>query len=150
MDLRLLNIAHMILSIALVAITIGTFCAALYRFAVHALSLLVAVAIGTGLYDLTAQIVDSIIGGAVAGLIAMLAGSLLFSTSHSKLLRFILICGYSLPAGYAGYRISLSMLQLGPIEGFWLHAVAFLAAITTGLTAAIGLATPLAQRDSPA
>ncbi len=90
---------------------------------------------------------SSLAGGALAGLVAMIAGPVLYAASHSPLLRLILAISYGLPAGYAGYRIGLSLLPFGSIEGFWLHAAATLAAIATGLTAAIRL-TKLPDRQA--
>lgn len=138
----------MVMSLAITALGIGAFCALLYRFATHGLALLAAVAVGTGLYELTAHTLGSIAGGVLAGIGMMAAGPLLFSASRSMPLRFTLACAYGLPAGYAGYRIGLSLLQLSSVEGFWLQAAAVLAAIVTGLTATIRLAKPPGQQAS--
>lgn len=132
----------MIMSLTMMVLGTGALCALLYRFAIHALALLVAVAVGTWLYDLTANTFDSMAGGALAGAIAFIAGPLLFAASRSPLMRLLLACCYGLPAGYAGYQIGLSLLRLGTVEGFWLHGAATLAGIATGLTAVIRLASP--------
>lgn len=138
----------MIISLAVTALGIGAFCALLYRFAIHALALLIAIAVGTGLYDLTAHSFSSIAGGALIGLIAVVTGPLLLTASRSPLMRLTLACAYGLPAGYAGYVIALSLLQLGSIEGLWLQAAAALASIVTGLTAITRLANPPDRQTS--
>lgn len=130
----------MIMSLTMIVLGTGALCALLYRFAVHALALLVAVAAGTWLYDLTATTFGSFAGGALVGIIAFVAGPPLFSASRTPLPRIILACAYGLPAGYAGYQIGLSLLRLGTVEGVWLHGAATFAGIAAGLTAVIRLA----------
>lgn len=132
----------MIMSLTMMVLGTGALCALLYRFAVHALALLVAVAAGTWIYELTANTFGSIAGGALAGAIALIAGPLLFAASRTPFMRLLLACAYGLPAGYAGYQIGISLLRLGAVDGYWLHGAAALAAIVTGLTAVIRLANP--------
>lgn len=132
----------MIMSLIMMVLGTGALCALLYRFAVHALALLVAVAAGTKLYDLTANTLGSLAGGALVGAIAFIAGPLLFATTRTPFMRLMFACTYGLPAGYAGYHIGLSLLQLSTVDGFWLHGTAALAALATGLTAVIRLANP--------
>lgn len=132
----------MILSLVATVIGLGAFCALFYRLAVYAFPILAALAAGQGAYGLGAGIWGSLILGVLAGFMALILGTVLFSASRSVSFRLIMAFVFALPATYAGYLLGLSLLRIGAIDGFWLQALAATGAVAAGATAVLRLIDP--------
>jgi hypothetical protein len=102
----------MAVSIVLTMLGLGGFCALLFNFAVYALPatiglLLVTLAINTG----AGAIVGTIVG-AISSAIAFTLGNVVFVSSRSLALRWLVSLPFVAFAAYAGYSIVLKLSEL--------------------------------------
>ena len=117
----------MAVSIVLTMLGLGGFCALLFNFAVYALPatiglLLAALAINTG-----AGAIGGLIVGAIAGAVAFTLGNVVYASSRSLALRWLVALPFASFAAYAGYSIALKLSELSVHSSQWRRSSQLLA-----------------------
>ncbi|MDR3473562.1 MAG: hypothetical protein P4M09_18040 [Devosia sp.] len=121
-------------------IGIGTLCWLLFTFATLAFPLFVAVSVGIWLSTHGMDSLAAGLLGAIAGMVTLGIGQLVFVMAQATWLRLLVGVVYVVPAGVAGYYAALRLAELGPTSDVWKVAIAAVGATAVGVTALARLA----------
>ena len=132
---------------------LGTLCWLLFTFATVAFPLFVAVSVGIWLSTDGVDSLAAVLLGAIAGILTLGIGQLVFVMARAAWLRLLVGIVYVVPAGIAGYYAALRLAELGPTSEVWKVAIAAVGATAVGVTALARLAalvpTPVHHSQLP-
>ena len=131
-------------------IGLGTLCWLLFTFATLAFPLFVAVSVGIWLSTNGMDTLAAVPLGAIAGMVTLGIGQLVFVLAQAIWLRLLVGVVYPVPAGAAGYYAALRLADLALTSEAWRVAIAVVGAAAVGVTALARLAalTPTAVDHS--
>lgn len=107
----------------------------LFRLAVHALPVYVALAIGLVLRAHGSGIVVAILVGVVSGFATLAIGRTAFDHSRTPGLRVLIASAFAVPAGIAGYQATHGIGGLALGSGFMLDSLSVVGACIIAATA---------------
>ncbi|APG09515.1 hypothetical protein BKD09_14320 [Bradyrhizobium japonicum] len=122
----------LVIGILLNFVGLGIFCWALFALATHALPLFVGMTVGIYSFQAGAGPFGAAVTGLVAAGFTFVVGRYAFSVARSPIVRLVIGLLFAVPAGRAGYSVTLALAHLGiPSEG-WRESFAVLGAIAVG------------------
>lgn len=134
------------MGIVLIVLGLATFCVLLYHIAVYMLPFAVGLQVALWAIDTGAGALGGIAVGFVAGGMTFVIGHVVFATSRSLIIRWLVILLFAVPAAIAGYSVVMQISELGLVPApVWQHIFAVIGATVIGGTAIARLAAPLPQ-----
>ena len=124
-----------IIGVLLNVIGLGAFCSALFALAIHALPFFVGMTVGIYSYQAGAGPLGAIVVGFVLGGVTLVLGRYAISVARSPIVRLAIGLLFAVPAGYAGYDVTLALAHFGIPQEWWRESFAMLGAIAVGCTA---------------
>ncbi|MGH7184773.1 MAG: hypothetical protein ACREIB_00635, partial [Pseudomonadota bacterium] len=124
-----------IVGIILSVFGIGFFCWLLFTLAVYALPFFAGMIAGLAAYHSGAGTIGALIVGVLAGSATLVLGQIAFVTVRTPLIRTVIGLLYAVPAGIAGYHMTLGFSHIGVPSESWREAFAVVGAVLVGGTA---------------
>jgi hypothetical protein len=124
-----------VIGILLSVVAAGFLCWALFTLAVYALPFCAAVTAGMYIHHDGGGPVGVIGVAAIAGIVTLIAGQLIFSTAHSQLIRLGLALLFAAPAAIAGYHATHGIVAMTIPSEIWQQVLAVIGSIIVGATA---------------
>jgi hypothetical protein len=128
-------ITMIIIGVLLNVIGLGVFCWALFALAIHALPFFVGLTAGIHTYQTGAGPFGAILVGFVTAGFTLVVAQYAFSVVRSPIIRLLIRLLFALPAGYAGYDVTLALAHFGIPQEWWRESFAILGTIAVGCTA---------------
>jgi hypothetical protein len=129
------TITMLIIGVLLNIVGLGIFCWALIALATHALPFFVGMTAGIYTYQTGAGPLGAIVVGFVLGGFTLALGRYAISVARSPIVRLVIGLLFAVPAGYAGYNVTLALATFGIPQEWWRESFAMLGAIAVGCTA---------------
>jgi hypothetical protein len=134
------------MGVALIMLGLGAFCVLLYHVAVYMLPFAVGLQVALWAIDTGAGVVGGIAVGFVTSGMVFAIGQVVFATSRSLTIRWIVNLFFAVPAAVAGYGMVMQVSELGLVPSpIWQHVFAVIGAAAIGGTAIARLAAPLPE-----
>ncbi len=139
----------MFLFVLIIGLGLSVFCVMLYNLTIFALPFAIGLQAALWAIDAGAGAIGTLAVGIVTGSLALVIGQVVFSTSRSLLIRWLLILLFAGPAAVAGYSLAMEVSELGLIPSpVWQQIFAVISAVVIGSTAMVRLAAfPLPPAD---
>jgi len=110
------------IGIVLSLVGLAYLCWLLFVVAAYALPIFVGVTAGLVAYDSGAGPVGTMIVGAIAGALALMAGQIAFTVVRSFLVRAAIALIFAMPTAVAGYHAAYGLVSLGGRQWLsWVH-----------------------------
>ena len=117
------------IGIVLSLVGLAYLCWLLFVVAAYALPIFVGVTAGLVAYDSGAGPVGTMIVGAIAGALALMAGQIAFTVVRSFLVRAAIALIFAMPTAVAGYHAAYGLVSLGGAAEGWRQAMAVMGAL---------------------
>ena len=124
-----------IVGILLGIVGLGFLCWLLFTLAVFVLPLFAAVSAGMYVHDSGTGPIGAIVAGALAGILTLIAGQVIFATARSPFIRLGVALLFAAPAAFAGYHATHGIAALTMPSGIWQQIFAGVGAVVVGATA---------------
>lgn len=124
-----------IIGILLSIVGLGFLCWLLFSLAVYALPFFAAVSAGMFVHDSGTGPIGAIVVGALAGILTLIAGQVIFATVRSPFIRLGVALLFAAPAAFAGYHATHGIAALTMPSGIWQQLFAGVGAVVVGATA---------------
>jgi intracellular septation protein A len=124
----------------------GTLCVLAYRFAVHALPIVLGFQIAHVVFGTGAGLIGAGIVGLVSGAVAFGLLSVIFVSVKSPIVRVIIGLVFALPAAGAGYALMAGMTASAVPSEIWRQIFCIVGAVLVGAAAFTPLAVPAQAR----
>jgi hypothetical protein len=125
---------------------IGTLCVLAYRFAVHALPIMLGFQVAHIAYGTGARLIGAGIVGLVAGAVAFGLLSAVFVSVKSPIARVIIGLIFALPAAGAGYALTSGISASAVPSEIWRQIFCIIGGVFVGAAAFTRLAVPAQAR----
>lgn len=129
----------MIFSVLLSLFGLACLIGLVFRLAVFAFPAFMGLSVGMLLYDQGAAPLPSIMLGLLVGILTLILGQWAFAKVRSVSLRLLIACLFSIPAGFAGYSIIMSLSGLGGAPDSWTQILGIISGVIVAGTAYIRL-----------
>lgn len=131
----------MFFSVLLIGLALAVFCALLYNLAIFALPFAIGLQAALWAVDTGTGAIGGIAVGIVTGALVLVIGQVIFCTSRSPLIRWLLILLFAGPAAVAGYNMLMEAPRFGLVPSpIWQHVFAVIGSMIIGGTAIARLA----------
>ena len=124
-----------IIGILLGIVSLAFLCWLLFTLAVSALPFFAAMSAGMFVHDSGTGPIGAIVAGGLAGILALIAGQLIFASARSPLIRLGVALLFAAPAGFAGYHATHGITALAMPSAIWQQIFASIGSIVVGATA---------------
>jgi hypothetical protein len=128
-------ITMIIIGVLLNVVGLGVFCWALFALVIHALPFFVGMTAGIYIYQTGAGPLGAIVVGFVLGGVTLVLGRYVISVARSPIVHLVIGLLFAVPAGYAGYDVTLALAHVGVPSEWWRESFAMFGAIVVGSTA---------------
>jgi hypothetical protein len=125
----------LVIGVLLNIVGLGIFCWALFALAIHALPFFVGMTAGIYTYQTGAGPLGAIVVGFVLGGVTLVLGRYAISVARSPIVRLVIGLLFAVPAGYAGYDVTVALAHVGIPSEWWRESFAMFGAIVVGSTA---------------
>jgi hypothetical protein len=124
----------------------GTLCVLAYRFAVHALPIMLGFQVAYIVYGTGAGLIGAGVVGLVAGAVAFGLLSAVFVSAKSPIARLIIGLMFALPAAGAGYALISGFSASAVPSEIWRQIFCIISGVFVGAAAFTRLAVPAQAR----
>jgi hypothetical protein len=129
------TITMLIIGVLLNIVGLGIFCWALFALATRALPFFVGMTVGIYSFQAGAGPFGAIVVGFVTAGFTLVLGRYAISVARSPIVRLVIGLLFAVPAGYAGYDVTLALAHVGIPSEWWRESFAMFGAIVVGSTA---------------